>query len=93
MGQNALKTSWLSGGLERSGHRKAGPVSPVKSGNGNRGSERIDLRDAAGLARWAERLATSIDELKNAVDAVGPELERVKRYLFLSLLRRDKGRK
>ena len=65
-------------------------VSPEANGNSSGGTERIDLRDAAGLARWAQRLATSTEELRKAVDAVGPDVDSVKRYLFVSLVRRDK---
>ena len=53
-----------------------------------RDDERIDIADEAALERWAERLCCSPQELRRAVEAVGPRLGDVKRYLFEALLRR-----
>lgn len=39
--------------------------------------ERIDLEDAACLARWAQRLGVDTDAIRNAVTVVGPDSEAV----------------
>ena len=52
------------------------------------GDVRIDPADDADRARWAERLCTTPAQLRNAVAAVGPELDRVKRFLLVALVRR-----
>jgi len=49
---------------------------------------RIGSHDDAEVARWAQALCTSQEELRAAVKAVGPEAGKVKRYLFTVLLRR-----
>jgi hypothetical protein len=54
--------------------------------------ERINSDDDAEVARWAEALCTSPEEVVAAVRAVGCEVLRVKGYLFTVLVRRQKGR-
>jgi hypothetical protein len=54
--------------------------------------ERINSEDDAEVARWAEALCTSPEEVVAAVRAVGCEVLRVKGYLFTVLVRRQKGR-
>jgi hypothetical protein len=49
--------------------------------------DRVDLRNEADVERWAHRLCTSPAELRRAVEAVGPGVEAVKRYLLVSLVR------
>lgn len=51
---------------------------------------RIDVRDDRDVARWAQRLCTSPAKLREAIAAVGPEVERVKGYLFVALVRRTR---
>lgn len=50
--------------------------------------ERIDARLENDVERWAARLCTSPAELRKAIEAVGPEVEKIKRYLFVALVRR-----
>jgi len=66
--------------------RRRGEVAPCASAAQD--EERIDIADVAALERWAERLCCSPQELRRAVEAVGPRLGDVKRYLFEALLRR-----
>jgi Protein of unknown function (DUF3606) len=54
--------------------------------------ERINSDDDADVARWAEALCTSPEEVIAAVRAVGCEVRRVKGYLFTVLVRRQEGR-
>jgi len=58
----------------------------------HRDDERINLDDEADVARWAQALCTSREELLAATRAVGSEVLRVKGYLFTMLVRRQKGR-
>jgi hypothetical protein len=53
--------------------------------------ERIDIDDHADVARWAEALCTSPEEVVAAIRAVGCEVRRVKGHLFMALVRRQKG--
>ena len=66
--------------------RRRGDVAPRASDA--RDDERIDVTDEAALERWAERLCCSPQELRRAMEAVGPRLGDVKRALFEGLLRR-----
>lgn len=66
--------------------RRRGAVAPCAAAHAD--DDRIDIADEAALARWAERLCCSRDDLRRAVEAVGPRLGDVKRYLFDALLRR-----
>jgi hypothetical protein len=43
--------------------------------------EQINLDDAAGLARWAERLGVEVEVVRAAVTAVGPDSEAVARRI------------
>jgi hypothetical protein len=52
--------------------------------------KRINSDDDAEVARWVLALFTSPEELREAIRAVGPEVGKVKRYLFTVLLRRHK---
>jgi hypothetical protein len=54
--------------------------------------ERINIEDDADVARWAETLCTSPQEVAAAARAVGCEVRRVKGYLFTVLVRRQRGR-
>jgi hypothetical protein len=54
--------------------------------------ERINSDDDADVARWAEALCTSPEEVVAAIRAVGCEVHRVKGHLFTVLVRRQKGR-
>ena len=54
--------------------------------------ERINSDDDADVARWAETLCTSPQEVVAAIGAVGCEVRRVKGYLFTMLVRRQRGR-
>jgi hypothetical protein len=54
--------------------------------------ERINSDDDADVARWAETLCTSPEEVVAAIQAVGSEVRRVKGHLFMVLVRRQKGR-
>jgi hypothetical protein len=49
--------------------------------------QHIAVNDDAQIARWAHRLCTSPENLRQAIAAVGPLLRDVKRYLFAALLR------
>jgi uncharacterized protein DUF3606 len=49
--------------------------------------QRINVDDDAEIARWAHRLCTSEENVRQAIAAVGPELKQVKRYVFGTLLR------
>jgi uncharacterized membrane protein YebE (DUF533 family) len=51
--------------------------------------QRIDLGSEDEVARWAKRLGTSPAQLRKAIAAVGPEVEKVERYLFTALVRRS----
>jgi Protein of unknown function (DUF3606) len=53
---------------------------------------RINRDDEGEVARWAERLCTSPSELRDAISAVGPDVEQVKRYLFTMLIKRNARR-
>ena len=53
---------------------------------------RIDRNDEGDVTRWAEQLCTSPEELRKAIAAVGPEVDRVKRYLFTALIKRGARR-
>lgn len=66
--------------------RRRGEPAPCASVQAD--DECIDIADDAALARWAERLCCSPEELRRAVEAVGPRLGDVKRSLFDALLRR-----
>ena len=66
--------------------RRRGEVAPCASAAAD--DERIDLADEAALARWAERLCCSPEDLRRAVEEVGPRVGDVKRHLFAALLRR-----
>ncbi|MFL6573405.1 MAG: DUF3606 domain-containing protein [Burkholderiales bacterium] len=54
--------------------------------------ERINIDDHADVARWAEALCTSPEELVAAVRVVGCDVRRVKGHLFMVLVRRQGGR-
>jgi hypothetical protein len=53
--------------------------------------ERINIDDDADVARWAEALCTSPEEVVSAIRAVGCEVRRVKGHLFMVLVRGRKG--
>ena len=44
--------------------------------------ERIDVCSAESLRHWSEKLCASEDELRRAVDQVGPDVHAVKKHLF-----------
>ena len=50
--------------------------------------QRINVNDDAEMARWANSLCTSEETLREAIAAVGPRLDDVKRYMFAALLRK-----
>jgi hypothetical protein len=52
--------------------------------------ERINIDDEADVARRAEELCTTPEELRAAVQAVGPRVGTVKGYLLMALVRRRK---
>lgn len=43
---------------------------------------RIDVANARALADWARKLDASEEELRRAVDQVGPRVEDVRSHLF-----------
>ena len=43
---------------------------------------RIDVQNASDLRYWCEKLHASEDELRRAVDQVGPDAEKVREHLF-----------
>ena len=49
--------------------------------------QRINVDNDAEMARWANSLCTSVETLRQAVAAAGPQLKDVKRYVFAALLR------
>jgi hypothetical protein len=52
-------------------------------------AQRIDPGNEDEVARWAKRLRTSPAQLREAIAAVGPEIEKVERYLFVALVKRS----
>jgi len=42
---------------------------------------RIDVSDAAAIARWTTALGTTDEALLKAVQVVGPRIDRIKDYL------------
>ena len=50
--------------------------------------QRIDGGNLSDLARWAEALCTTPEELKKEIEACGPRVGDVKRSLLLMLVRR-----
>jgi hypothetical protein len=55
--------------------------------------QRINVDNDAEMARWANSLCTSVETLRRAIAAVGPQLNDVKRYVFDALLREARRRK
>jgi hypothetical protein len=51
--------------------------------------QRINIDDAADVARWAQALCTSPEELVAAVRVVGSDVLRVKGHLFMMLVRKQ----
>lgn len=45
------------------------------------GGESIDVQQEAGLLDWSRRLGVTPEKIKEAVQAVGPEAQRVRDYL------------
>jgi hypothetical protein len=43
---------------------------------------RIDVNDIQNLRYWSDELKASEEELRRAVDQVGPEAEAVRQHLF-----------
>jgi hypothetical protein len=58
----------------------------------HRDDERINIDDDAGVARWAQALCTSPEELLAAVRTVGSDVLRVKGHLFMMLVRHHNRR-
>ena len=54
--------------------------------------ERINIDDDADVARWAQALCTSREELLAAVGAVGSDVLRVRGHLFVMLVRQHNQR-
>jgi hypothetical protein len=54
--------------------------------------ERINIDDDADVARWAETLCTSPEELLEAIRVVGSDVLRVKGHLFMMLVRHHNQR-
>ena len=54
--------------------------------------QRINVDNDAEMARWANSLCTSVETLRQAIAAVGPQLKDVKRYVFDALLREARRR-
>jgi hypothetical protein len=54
--------------------------------------ERINIDDEAEIARWAQALCTSPEELLAAVRVVGADVLRVKGHLFTMLVRQQNRR-
>ena len=52
-------------------------------------TERIDIDDDADVARWAQALCTTREELLAAVKIVGSDVLRVKGHLFVMLVRQQ----
>jgi hypothetical protein len=67
--------------------RSRGEVTPLTSPKTD--DQCIDVTDRADLARWAEELCTTPEALRAAIEAVGPRVGDVKRYLFVGLVRRN----
>ena len=54
--------------------------------------ERINTEDEAEVARWAQALCTSPEELLAAIRVVGSDVLRVKGHLFTILVRQHNRR-
>ena len=54
-----------------------------------RDDERINIDDADEVARWAQALCTTPEELRAAISVVGSDVHRVKGYLFTMLVRQQ----
>jgi uncharacterized protein DUF3606 len=52
--------------------------------------EHIDIHDDAAVGRWASRLCTTPEALREAVAKVGSSVAEVKRHLLTALLRSGK---
>jgi hypothetical protein len=49
--------------------------------------QRVNVDDVSEVARWADFLCASPEQLRKAIEVVGPQISNVKRYLFVALLR------
>ena len=43
--------------------------------------KKVNVHQAYELSRWAKKLHATETELRNAVDKVGPDVEKIKKYL------------
>jgi hypothetical protein len=43
---------------------------------------RIDVQDALSVRHWCEQLRVGEDELRRAVEQVGPDADKVREHLF-----------
>jgi Protein of unknown function (DUF3606) len=67
------------------GLRRRGEVRAM-AGQGD--DHRVNLNDPADMARCAELLCTTVEELRKAIDTVGPRIGDLKRYFLIARLRR-----
>jgi L-asparaginase II len=65
--------------------RRRGAVTALASSQ--RDDQRVNVDDASEVARWADLLCTSPEQLRKAIAVVGPQISNVKRYLFVALVR------
>ena len=56
-------------------------MSDDKAKRGSPDRDRIDINDPDEIRNWTQSLGVSKDELKKAVEAVGPQAARVREYL------------
>jgi hypothetical protein len=66
--------------------RRRGEVAAM-AGQGD--DHRVDLEDPADMARCAELLCTTVEELRKAIETVGPRIGDLKRYFLIARLRRQ----
>ena len=52
-----------------------------KSNRGSPDRDRIDMNDPDEIRNWTESLGVSKDELRRAVEAVGPVADKVREHL------------
>ena len=63
----------------------------VQAAEDSSSHERIDIRDAGGLKRWAKALGVTTEALESAVHAVGPRIDKIKDHLTAGMAGQQQG--